>query len=140
VEVDMYSIKSQRFLVDGLAVIVGIAIVTASQYCTLESLTHRHEAAGHHHEGHLPSSGKGQEGRCCFALQAMEATTRVTIQPRVVNTRTLHPFAFEEPRTYTSFEPTLSASGLSHPAREPTLHRPFYYTTFANHAPPLYPS
>jgi len=144
---DMRSVNSQCFLFFGLAVILGIALVTATQCCTLEALgahaaspdhSHQQEATDHH--GNSPSPGKSQEVLCCFALQAIDTATSVSIRLGTLNPRILRPLAFCTPRIDTSFELTRIANGLSPPAREPTLHRPFYHTTFANHAPPLYPS
>ncbi|GEM_PF-5010848 len=125
-----------------IAWIVVAVFVLATNYCAYETVTNGHARAdgdyqrapaGHHDE----SSSSHDHAACCVTLQAV-----VTQQPSLLLAGASQPLLQEIPlqsvHLIRSVDLSLAPSGLSPPAREPTPARPFYRTTFANHAPPAY--
>lgn len=128
--------------VPGVAVVAAFAFLFAINYCACEAFSADHAHSGPsqqhsptgHHDEHAPTS-QDQSDPCCATLQAVVlspgtlqvASSTPTVLPSVVSRG-----AAITLRTQLVAVP----SGLSPPVREPTPARPFYRTTFANHAPP----
>ena len=137
---------TKRFTVPQLmrpfAWIAAGAFLLAANYCICEAFSsdaheeasHQHAPAGHHDE-QAPASHT-QSDPCCAAMQAA-TTPKVDFQLASSPAWQLQPLVLESSWITALLEPSRTASGLSPSAREPTPTRPFYRTTYANHAPPV---
>lgn len=124
--------------------VMGGAFLLATNYCICEVFTnhthadasHQHAADGHHHDEGSPTSNT-QYDPCCATLQALvpirSAGHLIDVSDQTVRTAALPVVHFAHVADLSK-----APSGLSPPAREPTTTRPFYRTTYANHAPPVY--
>ena len=115
-----------------LACLCSVVFLLASQYCALEAFAEHHDehapaAPGHHDEA----------GQCCAAMQAV-VVSRANIHIASSPAWPLHPLALESVWLVSIFEPSHAATGLSPPTQASPQARPFYRTTFASHAPPVY--
>jgi len=134
-------LRRNRFLVPGIAAVAAFAFLLANNYCVCEAFSgehshaenaDQHAAASHHDE----SSSNNAYDPCCSTLQAIGTSQAALILdgPAQLFFHVIRPQHLQ----LASIELPLTASGLSPPAREPTPVQPFYRTTFANHAPPIY--
>lgn len=129
------------------AILCSVAFFGAINYCNLEAFaahlpqTHEldHAVTAEHHdeESSMPAHHHDENSvACCSAIQAI-AASRVDFHLASTAVGQLHPLVLQSSWLASLLEPSHTASGLSPPAREPTPARPFYRTTFANHAPPV---
>lgn len=123
--------------------VVGAAFLLATNYCLSEAFaashtpsesSHHQAPSGHHDEG-SPASGT-QDDPCCTALQAI-LTPQPSLQLAATTHQLFQAMAVQAADAVRCADRSLAPSGLSPPPREPTPTRPFYRTTFANHAPPV---
>ena len=125
------------------AIVVSFTFLTATNYCSLEAFAEHVESSHHHEEASPRSHDEGSsipdhdQDSCCATLQAIVTPT--------TNLHLVHPsaaalsfLALSTSGTTTLIDVAHVASGLSPPAREPTPTVPFYRTTFASHAPPIF--
>lgn len=132
-----------------VAGVCSVAFVGAVNYCDLEAFAacpahtddshHAAEPAHHHGESPAtPASHHEQESlTCCAAMQAVTAP-KVAFQLASSPAWRLQPLVLGSSWITSLLEPSRPASGVSPPTREPPPPaRPFYRTTYANHAPPV---
>lgn len=129
------------------AILCSVAFFGASHYCNLEAFaahpahseSARHAASSAHHDDESSSTPadhhEDESVACCAAMQAV-TTPKVDFHLASSPAWPLHPLALESSLIPSLLEPSRTPSGLRPPAREPPPVRPFYRTTFANHAPP----
>ena len=140
--------ESRKPLSRWLPIVCSVAFLGAINYCTLEALA-AHPAQSHdshpsastkHHddESSTPAHHHDQDSvSCCLAMQAV-VTSKIPFHPTSNLAGQLHPWVLQSAWPGSRLENTCTANGLSPPTREPTPARPFYRTTFASHAPPVY--
>ena len=141
--------KRQQYANGWIAIACSLAFLGATNYCNVEAFaeqssshhdTHQAASANHHHDEKTPSPAQHHDTdcsvTCCSAMQAVVVPQQ---QYRLAASLTWHlqDLALESQWLASFVEPSRTASGLSPPAREPTPAKPFYRTTFANHAPPI---
>ena len=121
--------KRHKFLVVGCTLVAAFTFLIGTNYCVYEELVQ-----GHHERDSQHSDD--QFDPCCSTLQAI-ALSPLNLFLAQAPPSILHALALllveESPSVALAYAPT----GLSHTARAPTPHAPFYRTTFAPHAPPL---
>ena len=139
------AMKRQRSIIASCASLAAVTFLIGINYCACGELVHgpshhghahTNDASSHHENDSQPQRSEHQFDHCCSTLQAIAlAPSNLLLLPML--TRWLHARALravgEDRSGALSYVPT----GLS-PPREPTPHIPFYRTTFANHAPPLF--
>jgi hypothetical protein len=128
------------------AILCSVAFFGAVNYCNLEAFAahptqshdaHQSASTEHPEEGSSAPTHHHDEDSvsCCAAMQAL-ATSKSDFNLASSPAWQLHPVALQSSWLASFFEPSRTASGLSPPTREPPPARPFYRTTYANHAPP----
>jgi hypothetical protein len=118
------------------------AFLLAANYCICEAFSsdaheeasHQHAPAGHHDE-QAPASHT-QSDPCCATLQAVLPTLG-HLQLPLASHSLLSDLTVQSVDVPGFADLSFAPTGLSPPAREPTATRPFYRTTYANHAPPV---
>lgn len=129
-------------------VIISIAFLVAASYCTFEMLPgfanqskvpHHHDGSHQDHDHNFPAPGNDDGVTCCFTLQTSLAS-KLNIWFGSVSTQLFPFFALSTPELNFVIGPFREAVGLGSPTLEPIPTRPFYLTTFANHAPPRFHS
>ena len=139
--------KRYHVLHTGIAFSAAVAFLAAINYCNLEAFaahptqshdTHQSAAAEHHDEKSSTPAHHHEEGSvsCCSAIQAI-ATPESNFNLASSPAWQFQPLVLQSVWVVSFLEPSRPTSGLSPPAREPTPSRPFYRTTYANHAPPV---
>ena len=119
------------------------AFVLAANYCICEAFSsdahekasHQHAPAGHHDEE--PPASHTQSDPCCATLQAVLPTLSHLPLP-LASHSLLSDLTVQSVDVLGLADLSFAPTGLSPPAREPTPARPFYRTTYANHAPPAH--
>ena len=138
----------QKTLSAQAAIVCAIAFVWASNYCNVEAFSSHHSDdhsahqtadPAHHDDG---SSTPGQHHEedadfCCTTIQAVVAS-RLDFSLSKASTPLLHALPLQSFWSEALPVPSRTASGLSPPPQELPPARPFYRTTFASHAPPIY--
>ena len=128
------------------AIVTSVVLLAASTYCAAEVFVaptlqseapHHHDGSGHQHEDKLPTPGNDDAAVCCATIQAILVSKR-DVQIGSVIAQFFHSLALSNPCSDAVGGQFRFASGLRPPTREPTPTTPFYFTTFANHAPPSY--
>jgi len=117
------------------------AFLLATNYCVCEAFSgdHAHAESSHHHApaGHHDESPSDHEyDPCCSTLQAV-VTPHSNLLLTAGSQLLFQEVPLQSANVARVASLSLAPSGLSPPAREPTPTRPFYRTTFANHAPPV---
>ena len=129
------------------AILCSVAFIGAVNYCNLEVFAahptqshdaHQSASTGHHDEDSSAPAHHHDEDSvsCCAAMQAL-ATSKPDFNLASSPAWQPHPFALQSSWLASFLESSRTASGLSPPTREPPPARPFYRTTYANHAPPV---
>ena len=132
----------------GLALLCSVAFLAASHYCNLEAFaapptqsddTHQSASAEHHDgDSSAPTHHDDEDSvSCCAAMQAL-AISKSDFNLASHPAWQFHPLALHSLRLASFLTPSRTASGVSPPVRDPPPARPFYRTTFANHAPPAH--
>ena len=136
-------LRRNNLVISGIAAVAAFAFLLAINYCVCEAFStdhaqsessQQHSPSGHHDESGPASNN--QSDSCCATLQAVvfspgtpqSASSTPTLLRSIVSLGADMPL-----RTQLTAVP----NGLSPPIREPTAPRPFYRTTYANHAPPV---
>lgn len=120
--------------------IAGGAFLLASNYCAGEAFSsshghtdssHQHAPASHHDE----SSSNHEDDPCCATLQAVVTphSTLLAAGPQLL----FQEVPLQAAQIVRLIDLSFAPTGLSPPARAPAPSRPFYRTTYANHAPPV---
>ena len=128
------------------AILCSVAFFGAINYCNLEAFAahptqshdaHQSASTGHHEEDSSAPTHHHDEDSvsCCAAMQAL-ATSKSDFNLASHPAWQRYPLALPSLRLVSFLTAFRTASGLSPPVREPPSARPFYRTTYANHAPP----
>ena len=140
--------ESQKSFTKKIAIVCSVAFLGAINYCNLETFaahstqshdTHQSAATEHHDEESSTPAHHHDEGSvaCCAAIQAL-ATSKSDFNLASNLVWQLHPLVLHSLQLASFLAPSRTESGLSPPTREPPQTRPFYRTTFASHAPPIF--
>lgn len=129
-------------------ILCSVAFFGASNYCNLEAVAahpahseRSHHATASEHQDNDASSTPAHDHEdasdaCCAAVQAV-TSPKIAFHLTSNLAWQLHPLMVRASWLTSLLDPIRAASGLSPPPREPTSVRPFYRTTYANHAPPV---
>ncbi len=140
--IKLYPVARSKVLRTCVAVLCSFTFWAATNYCNLEALAahpaqgedsgQHHPAAGHH-PGAVPTPDD-EDSLCCATLHAVPVT-KVDMTPKSLS-QWIDPVTVVLGRDVLTTR-SRSTIGWSPPERGPTPE-PFYRTTYANHAPPVF--
>ena len=138
-----YRITRPRAPSASVAIFCSVAFLWAITYCQVDAFvphfgeSSHQEASAEHQDETLPTPGHDEANLHCETVQALLAAPKLEVKLHALTTGFVHPGALAPLWADAFREPLRLASGLSPPARAPPPARPFYRTTYANHAPPV---
>lgn len=119
------------------ASLVSASFLFAANYCLLEALEPQSaHPERSHHETSSPSDSEDEGSPCCVALQAID-TPKTDISPNHYAVSSLHSLVFYFFGIQKPIESFHLTKKFGPSNTGPPRSTGFYYTSLANHAPPL---